>query len=715
MQENQIQERKEKIFSCIQNPAYPPMKRKQLRVMMGVPEEDRTLFEHLLSELLAEGRIIETKRGKLMLPEALQMATGIFQSHPRGFGFVTPEEGGEDIFIPAAHTNGALPKDRVLYRITSGSTDGRRAEGEIIRVLERGMQRMVGVYEQIRGFGFVIPDDKKMAKDIFIPRGSAMGAVTGHKVVVEITKFGDAVQSPEGEVIEILGHVNDPGIDILSVVRRFELPETFSEEVYQEIEHIEDNITEQDLCGREDFRDWLTITIDGADAKDLDDAVSLRKLENGNFELGVHIADVSYYVREHTALDAEAYERGTSVYLVDRVIPMLPHKLSNGICSLNPQVDRLTLSCIMEIDTKGQVCDSRVTPSVIHSDFRMTYDAVREILEDRTPALLETYAPILPMLEDMEQLRQILVAKRKKRGSVNFDIPESKIILNEKGEVQEIRPYERSIATNLIEEFMLVCNETVAEYFYWQEIPFVFRSHQEPDTEKTEKMEQFIRSFGYHVKKKDGEIHPREIQRILAKAEGTPEEHVITKVMLRSMMQARYTADNQGHFGLAAKYYCHFTSPIRRYPDLQIHRLIRKTLAGEMSGKQEAAYRKKMPEIALHCSKRERIAEEAERDTNAMKKAEYMLTKIGQEFDGVISGMTNWGIFVELENTVEGLIAFSRIPEEYFTYDEKQMIVTAKYSHKTYRMGQKIRVAVVDASKELRTVDFMFVPEMNTF
>ena len=542
-----------------------------------------------------------------------------------------------------------------------------------------------------------------------------MGAVTGHKVVVEITDYGEDRRNPEGKIIEILGHINDPGVDILSVIRRYELPVEFPDEVYQEIENVELEINEKEMMGREDLRNVLTITIDGEDSKDLDDAVSMKKLDNGNYELGVHIADVSHYVQEHTALDKEAYERGTSVYLVDRVIPMLPHKLSNGICSLNPHEDRLALSCIMEIDHRGYVVNHRVVNSVIYSDYRMTYTAVREILEDKTPELLEKYAEIVPMLEEMNELREILVAKRKKRGSVNFDLPESKIILDEQGKPIDIKPYDRNIATNLIEEFMLVCNETVAENFFWQEIPFVFRSHQEPDEEKTEKMEQFIRGFGYRVKKKDGEIHPREIQRVLAEAEGKPEERIITRMVLRSMMQARYTADNQGHFGLAAKYYCHFTSPIRRYPDLEIHRLIKLTLAGEMSGKREQSYRKKMPDIAQHCSKRERVAEDAERDTDTLKKVEFMLDKIGETYEGIISGVTNWGIYVELANTVEGMVALNQLDDDYYEFDDRNMQVVGKRGGKIYRLGDAVQVTVAKVSKELGTIDFVFAEEAFEF
>ena len=711
-----LKERKERILAYMESEGYVPIKRRDMRAMLSVPQEDREKFENLINELIAEGHIFETKKGKLASPKDLQMATGTFIGHARGFGFVTPDAGGEDIFIPASETMGAMQKDRVLYKVLYKAEKGKKADGVIVRILERGQQRIVGTFEAgSKGYGFVVADDKKIAKDIFISRENTKGAVTGHKVVVEITDYGEDRRNPEGKVIEILGHINDPGVDILSVIRRYELAVEFPEEVYAEIEHLGTEVAEADKKGREDLRDLLTITIDGADAKDLDDAVSLKRLGNGNFELGVHIADVSHYVRENTTLDKEAYARGTSVYLVDRVIPMLPHKLSNGICSLNPHVDRLALSCLMEVNGRGEVVSHRILESVINSDYRMTYTAVREILEDGTPALLEQYAEILPMLEDMEELRQILGEKRRKRGSVNFDLPESKIILDENGKPIDIKPYEKSIATNMIEEFMLVCNETIAENSFWQEMPFMYRSHQEPDEDKLEKMEQFLRGFGYYLRKKDGEIHPRELQKVLQKAEETDEERIITRMVLRSMMQARYTAENGGHFGLAAKYYCHFTSPIRRYPDLEIHRMIKKMLHGELDEKSSAYYRRKMPDWAKHCSKQERVAEDAERDTDALKKVEFMEDKVGQIYEGIISGVTNWGIYVELPNTIEGMVALSQMDDDYYEFDEKKMLVFGKRTKKSYRLGDKVVVSVAKVDRMMGTIDFVFEEENEDF
>ena len=717
MEQNDImQARKERILAYIKSDGYLPMKRRDLRVMMDVPTEDRPAFEELLQQLIDEGHIFETKKGKLASPKDLQMATGSFIGHARGFGFVTPDEGGDDVFIPASETMGAMQKDKVLYKVLHKAEKGKKADGVIVKILERGQQRIVGTFEgSNKGFGFVVADDKKIAKDIFISREHTKGAVSGHKVVVEIIDYGEDRRNPEGKVVEILGHVNDPGVDILSVIRRYELAVEFPDEVYAEIEHLETEVKEEDKIGREDIRDWLTITIDGEDAKDLDDAVTMKKLDNGNYELGVHIADVSHYVRENTELDKEAYARATSVYLVDRVIPMLPHKLSNGICSLNPHVDRLALSCIMEIDQKGEVVAHRVAETVINSNYRMTYTAVREILEDGTPELLAQYQEILSMLEEMEELRQILGRKRRKRGSVNFDLPESKIILDENGKPVEIKPYERSISTNMIEEFMLVCNETIAENSFWQEMPFMYRSHQEPDEDKLEKMEQFIRGFGYHLRKKDGEIHPREIQKVLREAEGKDEERIITRIILRSMMQARYTAENGGHFGLAAKYYCHFTSPIRRYPDLEIHRMIKKMLHGELDEKASANYRKKMPDWAKHCSKQERVAEDAERDTDTLKKVEYMADKVGEIYEGIISGVTGWGIYVELPNTIEGMVALNQMDDDFYEFDDKNMMVYGKRTKKSYRLGDRVVVSVVKVDRMMNTIDFMFEDDFETF
>ena len=702
-----MEQRKLKIQQYLESKEYIPMKRKDICTMLSVPKEDRQYFEQIIDELLEQGKAVETKKGKLMSPKALNMEQGTFLAHSKGFGFVEREQ-GEDIFIPANQINGAMHKDKVLFRISRKEEYGKRAEGEIVKILKRGNIKIVGTFEQCKGFGFVLPDNKKLTKDIFISKENSMGAVTGHKVVAEITIYGDDTKNPEGKVIEILGHVNDPGVDILSVIREYDLPVDFPEDVYEQIENLEMEVLQKDRENREDFTNYKTVTIDGEDAKDLDDAISLDILENGNFLLGVHIADVSHYVRENTPLDKEAYKRGTSVYLVDRVIPMLPHKLSNGICSLNPHEDRLALSCMMEINHKAEVVNHRVVKSVIYSDKRMTYTAVREVLEEKTPALLEEYADFIDMLENMNRLRILLLEKRNKRGSVNFDLPESKIILDENGKPIDIKPYERSIATNMIEEFMLICNETIAEDFFWQEAPFLFRSHEIPDEQKLQKMEEFIRNFGYHLKGSKDDIHPKAIQQVLSKAEGKDEERIITRVVLRSMKQARYTAENGGHFGLAAKYYCHFTSPIRRYPDLQIHRIIKWILDGEMTEKKQKSLKKVMPDVAKQCSVRERTAEDAERATDDLKKAEYMADKIGMEYEGIISSLTSWGIYVELPNTVEGMVPLQSLEDDFYIYDEENMIIYGERYNKKYMLGQKVNIIVAKVDVELKNIDFAF-------
>ena len=702
-----MEQRKLKVQNYLESKNYVPMKRKDICTLLSVPKEDREEFEEIITELLQEGKIVETKKGKLMSPKELGIEMGTFLAHSKGYGFVE-RESGEDIFIPATKVNGAMHKDKVFYQLSRKASAARKAEGEIIKIIKRENEKIVGTFQQLKGYGFVLPDNKKLAQDIFVTKENSMGAVSGHKVVVEIKKYGDDGKNPEGNVVEILGHINDPGVDILSIIREYDLPVDFPEEVYEQIKDLPMEVSQEDIEDREDFRNCKTVTIDGEDAKDLDDAISLNMLANGNFELGVHIADVSHYVPENTALDKEAYRRGTSVYLVDRVIPMLPHKLSNGICSLNPDEDRLTLSCIMEINHKGMVENHRIVKSVIHSDRRMTYTAMREILEDKTPALLEEYADFIEMFENMNRLRIILRKMRKKRGSVNFDLPESKIILDENGKPIDIKPYERSIATNMIEEFMLICNETVAEDFYWREMPFLFRNHEVPDDEKLQKMSDFIRNFGYRLKGGKDEIHPKAIQQLLLKAEGKDEERIVTRVVLRSMKQARYMAENGGHFGLAAKYYCHFTSPIRRYPDLEIHRMIKLALDNKMTPKKQKGLERIMPDIAKQCSSRERTAEEAERETDNLKKAEYMSDKIGMEYEGIISSLTNWGIYVELANTVEGMVPLQSLEDDYYIYDEENMTVYGEHSNKKYMLGQKVNIVVTKVDIEQKNIDFAF-------
>lgn len=632
-------------------------------------------------------------------------AIGTFISHQKGFGFVEVEGQEEDFFIPPEYTNNAFHQDTVEIELM-GRPNGRRTEAKVLRVISHAITQVVGTYQKNKAFGFVIPDNQKLNQDIFVSKERSKGAVDGHKVVVEITDYGKQGRKPEGKVVEILGHINDPGVDILSIVKAFDLPVAFPEKVLNQAERVAKDVSEADRMGRVDLRHVQMVTIDGEDAKDLDDAVSLT-VENGMYRLGVHIADVTNYVQENSAIDREALKRGTSVYLVDRVIPMLPHTLSNGICSLNENVERLALSCLMTINSRGEVVDHKLCESVICTNRRMTYTSVQKILVDKDEAEIAKYEELVPMFEQMGELAAILRNKRHKRGSIDFDFPETKVILDKKGHPIDIKPYERNTATNLIEEFMLVANETVAEHFFWQETPFVYRTHETPDSEKIQKLVTFIRNFGFQLKAGHKEdIHPKEIQKLLDSIAGTEAEAMISRLTLRSMKQARYSTESTGHFGLACKYYCHFTSPIRRYPDLQIHRIIKEEYRGRLKEEREAHYRSILDQVANQSSTTERRAEEAERETIKMKKAEYMEDKLGQNFEGVVSGVTGWGIYVELTNTVEGLVHVSKIPGDRYYFDENNYEMVGESTGRRYCLGQKVNVVVVGVDKISRTIDF---------
>ncbi len=705
------EKRKKLICELVEDECYVPMKEKELVVFMQVRPEEREELKTILAELVAEGKLCLTKRGKYIKGDGRKdRLTGTFISNAKGFGFVEIEGREQDLFIPEEKVNGAFHKDRVEVKLLPGQS-GKRQEAEVTSVLSHGITSLVGTYDNAGHFGFVIPDNGKVASDIFVPKERSKGAVTGHKVVVELTDYGDRKHSPEGKVTEILGHVNDPGVDILSIVRGFELPEEFSEKVLNQAMRVAKDVSGKDREGRKDLRDTLMVTIDGEDAKDLDDAVSLSK-EGENYVLGVHIADVTNYVQENSALDHEAFERGTSVYLVDRVIPMLPHALSNGICSLNMGQDRLALSCLMTLDTKGNVISYEIAETVINVDQRMSYTDVNRVLQDDESAIRE-YERFVPMFRLMKELADIVRQKRHARGSIDFDFPESKIILDKNGVPLSIEPYERNAATRIIEDFMLLANETVAQHFYWQELPFVYRTHDKPDPEKILKLSTFINNFGYYIKIKSGdnEVHPKEIQKLLGRIEGSPEEALISRLALRSMKKAQYTVDCTGHFGLACQYYCHFTSPIRRYPDLQIHRIIKEQLRGRLSEERISHYEAILPETAKHSSDMERRADEAERETDKLKKVQYMEQRIGQIFTGVISGITSWGIYVELPDTVEGLVHVSKIEGDFFYYREDTYEMAGRDTGKTYRLGQKVNVIVDGVDYNTKTVDFVFALE----
>ncbi len=704
-------ERKNMILELMNNEFYVPMKEKELAVMLQVAPEDREVLGNILKELLVEQKIEISKRGKYQIldPKHVKtegLITGTFISNQKGFGFIEVEGREDDLYVPESMVHGAFHLDIVQARILPGrGGNGRRAEAEIVNILERVTTQIVGTFQKSKNFGFVIPDNQKLADDIFIPREHCNGAMDGHKVVVDITSYGTDNKKPEGKIVEIIGHINDPGVDIMSIVKGFGLPVEFPPKVMNQVAKVGDSIIEADIVGREDLRGWQMVTIDGEDAKDLDDAVSLT-MDGENYCLGVHIADVSNYVQEKSALDREALTRGTSVYLVDRVIPMLPHRLSNGICSLNANEDRLALSCIMTITPQGKVKDYRIVESVINVDRRMDYTTVNKIIALKDETLRTEYAQFVDMFDNMAKLSMILRDFRKKRGSIDFDFPETKIILDEQGRPVELKPYERNDATKLIESFMLIANETVASHYYWLESPFVYRTHDNPDPEKIEKLATFIRNFNLKLKVNKDEIHPKEIQKLLVSIQDTDEEALISRLALRSMKQAKYTVDCTGHFGLAAQYYCHFTSPIRRYPDLQIHRIIKDHIRGRMKNEKKAHYDAILNDVAAQSSKMERRAEEAERETIKLKKCQYMAERLGQVFEGVVSGVTEWGIYVELPNTVEGLVHVSKLPGDFFVYDEAKYEMRGTKRGLVYTLGQTVRVVVDSVDEVTRTIDF---------
>lgn len=705
MTREEKEQKKEMIFKFVSSKEYKPLSIKEMGVVLQVPAKQKKDFREVMDELITEGKIHMDLKGKIK-PLSDNTLTGKFMGTQRGFGFVRVEGEEDDFFISAHRTKGAIDGDTVMISVLA-NPHGKRREGEVVSILERGSSIIVGTYSSSKSFGFVVADNQKFDRDIYIAKADTKGAITGHKVVVEITDFGNETRNPEGRILEILGHVNDPGVDILSVIKAYGLPEEYPDAVMDQIENIPDEVAEEEKKGRTDYRELQTVTIDGEDAKDLDDAITLTK-EGSLYHLGVHIADVSHYVTEHSPLDKEALKRGTSVYLVDRVIPMIPHKLSNGICSLNQGTDRLALTCMMDINEKGEIIRHKIEESVINVDRRMSYTSVHKIIEEQDEAEREEYKELIPMFELMYELAKILHANRVKKGSIDFDFPESKITLDPKGKPLDVQIYERTNAHRIIEEFMLAANQTVAEDFFWQEAPFVYRTHESPDSEKIQQLGTFIENFGYTIKTNaDDEIHPKEIQKLIQKVTGTAEEALISRLALRSMKQAKYTTECAGHFGLAMKYYCHFTSPIRRYPDLQIHRIIKESLHGKLVDKRVEHYHSILPEVASEASRLERRADEAEREVEKMKKAEYMEQFIGESFDGIISGVTTWGLYVELPNTIEGMVRVADIPGDYYYFEEERYQMVGEHTHKTYKLGEPLRVTVAAVDKITRTIDFV--------
>nr|WP_141432623.1 ribonuclease R [Bacillus sp. 03113] len=710
MEEN-FNEMMDKLLHFMKDEAYKPLTVQELEEALKI--EDSTHFKEFVKSLVRmeeQGLVVRTRSNRYGLPEKMNLVRGKLTGHAKGFAFVIPDEPGvDDIFIPPNEINNAMHGDIVLARVSSVSF-GQKREGTVVRILERGIQQIVGTYTESKHFGFVIPDDKKFASDIFIPKASSLGAVEGHKVVVKLTTYPEGRKSAEGEITKILGHKNDPGVDILSVIHKHGLPLAFPDDVLNQANQTPDTIDEKEIVNRRDLRNEIIVTIDGADAKDLDDAVTVTKLDNGHYKLGVHIADVSHYVTEESSIDREAADRGTSVYLVDRVIPMIPHRLSNGICSLNPKVDRLTLSCEMEIDAEGTVVQHEIFQSVIKTTERMTYSDVNHILNDKDEELLSRYETLVPMFQLMEELAQILRQKRMKRGAIDFDFKEAKVLVDEEGKPSDVVLRERSTAEKLIEEFMLAANETVAEHFHWMDVPFIYRIHEDPKEDKLRRFFEFITNFGYIVKGTANSVHPRALQEIIEEVQGKPEEMVVSTVMLRSMQQAKYDPESLGHFGLSTDFYTHFTSPIRRYPDLIVHRLIRTYLIdGKLDQSTREKWGSRLPDIAEHSSNMERRAVDAERETDELKKAEYMEDKVGVEYDGMISSVTNFGMFVELPNTIEGLVHVSYMTDDYYRYEERHLAMIGERTGNVFRIGDEITVRVVKVNKEERSIDFEIV------
>ncbi len=681
--------------------------------------EDAEEFKELVKTLVrmeGQGLVVRSRSNRYGLPERMNLLRGKFIGHAKGFGFVAPDvEGMDDVFIPPHEVNGAINGDIVLIRVLKESFGDRR-EGTITKVVERGQTSFVGTFQANRGFGFVVLDDKKLPMDIFIAKGDTLGAVDGHKVVVEIATWPEDLKSATGYITKILGHKNDPGVDILSILYKHDIPPEFPEEVVAAAQRVPDEISPADLEGRRDLRHETIVTIDGADAKDLDDAVTVTKNVDGTYKLGVHIADVSYYVTQGSVIDVEAYDRATSVYLTDRVIPMIPHRLSNGICSLNPQVDRLTLSCEMIIDGNGNVIAHEIFQSVIKTTERMTYKDVYKILEEQDEELIARYEPLVPMFNHMAELSKILRNKRELRGAIDFDFKESKVIVDEDGWPVDIELRERTVAEKLIEDFMLAANETVAEHFHWMNVPFLYRIHEDPKPEKLQRFFEFVTNFGILIKGTGNTVHPKALQDVLSAIEGMPEEPVISTMLLRSMQQAKYYPESIGHFGLSTDFYTHFTSPIRRYPDLVVHRLIRTYLINKDTSQETVAqWSMAMDEIADHTSERERRAVDAERDTDALKKAQYMSDKIGEEFEGIVSSVTNFGIFIELPNTIEGLVHISNMTDDYYRFDDRQMIMIGERTNRQFRIGDEVKVRVANVIIEESSIDFEIVGMVTSY
>jgi ribonuclease R len=711
-QERLNDERKKRIIAFMRDNAYRPLLFDELVNVLAVPKEDIGLFEGVLDELQREGLVFKTRKKRYAVAKKLNLVPGRLQGNERGFGFVIPDDKDEPhIFIPADSMNGAMHNDRVIGRVNSRNTGRTSDEGEVVKVIERANRRVIGTYEKDKRYGFLIPDNPKISDNILIPSNEAGGAADGQKVIVQIYQWPNSKRNARGRVVEVLGYADQQGVDTLSVIRSHNLRDEFPQRVLEEAEAIPDTVTPEQAAGRKDLRRLKTVTIDGEDAKDLDDAVSIQKLENGCYMLGVHIADVAHYVKEGSELDREAFARGTSVYLIDRVLPMLPPRISNGICSLNPGADRLALTVMMKIDPSGKVIDSDIFESVINTDHRMTYTDVYAILEENDEALKEKYKDSVDMFETMKELAMVLRNKRTVRGSLDLNIGEAKVILDDKGRPVDVFRYEITIANRIIEEFMIVCNETIAERYFWTDTPLMYRIHEKPDPEKMQLFAEFVHNLGYTLRVSK-EMQPRYLQLLLEEVKGTREEEVVNNVMLRSLQKARYSHDNLGHFGLASEFYCHFTAPIRRYPDLMVHRIIKEEISGLLNEERKQRLKNSLPETAKHCSERERAAEEAERATADMKKAEYMKQRLGDVFEGVISDVTSFGMFVQLDNTIEGLVRVTDMKNDYYIYNEANYSLKGERTGKLYKIGDRVKVVVIRAEPASGQIDFILEQEM---
>ncbi len=701
------EEQKQKILDFMKDPDYRQMKAKEIAMLMSVPKVEYRNFLSVLGELELEFKIQRNRKNQYRLA-AKTYYDGIYRKNQKGFGFVKILENEEEVYIAQENSLNALNGDRVLFEIIEEKNNIKKAEGKIVKILKHEKDTLVGIFQNNKSFGFVVPDDRNFGSDIFISKKNFGKAREGHKVLVKIIKYPEKGKKAEGKIIEVLGNVNEAGVDMLSLIKEYNLPYTFPEEVVEEAKKYGNKIDEKEISKRVDFRGKNIFTIDGEDAKDLDDAIRVEKLQNGNYKLEVHIADVSNYVKENSLLDREALIRGTSIYMLGRVIPMLPRELSNGICSLNEGEDRLTLSCIMEIDTNGKLISSEVVKGVINVTRRMSYHDVQKIIDESDIDVVKKYKDYIQEFKLMEELAHILRSKRMEQGYLNLDIPESKIDLDIDGKVKNVSKYETEFSNEIIEQFMLICNEAIAEKFYWLQAPFIYRVHEDPDLEKIQELNKFLFNFGLKIKANKDNIYPKEFSKVLEEIKGKEEEKVVSNLVLRTLKVARYESVNKGHFGIASKMYCHFTSPIRRYPDLFIHRVISYYLENNYNVKEEwiEEYKVKAEKRAEQSSEREKIATKVEREAEDIKKAEYMEGHIGEEYLGIISSVTSFGIFVELENTIEGLIRFEDLGDEYFIYDKNKKQLIGERTNKVYKIGDKINIRVKKASKMLRQIDF---------